>query len=60
MPPALVTHLEGLDPREAIEVQITLPATVNAPERRELSYFEVGDFVAARAFIRASRSSDPS
>ncbi len=60
MPPALVTHLEGLDPREAIEVQITLPATANAPERRELSYFEVGDFVAARAFIRASRSSDPS
>jgi hypothetical protein len=54
LPQTLMTHMESLDPREAIEVRITLPGTPTTPERIERCYFEVGDFAAARAFIRAS------
>lgn len=52
-PEAVIKHLERLDPREAIEVRLTIPAHGNRPEYIERAYFEVGDFVAARAFIRA-------
>ncbi len=55
-PDAAINHLENLDPREAIEARLTIPARGNRPEYVERVYFEVGDFAAARAFIRAAAS----
>jgi len=50
-PPALARALEGLDPREALVLELVYPARNG--ERVERVALEVGDFAAGRAFLTA-------
>lgn len=52
-PDAAARALEGLDPREAVTLELVFP-TRNG-ERVESTLFEVGDFAAGRAFLAAQR-----
>ncbi len=49
-PSAVVQALEALDPREVVTVEFAFP-----DRRSQRAVFEVGDFAAGRAFLRAGR-----
>jgi hypothetical protein len=51
--PAVVRALEGLDPREALVLELVYPTRDG--ERLEAVALEVGDFAAGRAFLMAGR-----
>ena len=50
-PEAAARALEGLDPREAVTLELVYPTRDG--ERVESTLLEVGDFAAARAFLAA-------
>ena len=52
-PDAAARALEGLDPREAVTLELVFPTRDG--ERVETTLFEVGDFAAGRAFLAAQR-----
>ncbi|MEO6340295.1 MAG: hypothetical protein ABIO39_09680 [Caulobacteraceae bacterium] len=52
-PEAAARALEGLDPREAVTLELVFPTRDG--ERVETTLFEVGDFAAGRAFLAAQR-----
>jgi hypothetical protein len=52
-PARAATALAGLDPREAVRLEIVYPQRNG--ERVESGYFEVGDFAAGRAFLAVGR-----
>ena len=52
-PEAAARALEGLDPREAVTLELVFPTRTG--ERVETTLFEVGDFAAGRAFLAAAR-----
>ena len=52
-PEAAARALEGLDPREAVTLELVFPTRTG--ERVETTLFEVGDFAAGRAFLAATR-----
>jgi hypothetical protein len=52
-PPAAAEAIAGLDPREAVTVELLYAGRSGDVVRR--AYIEVGDFAAGRAFLAASR-----